>query len=304
MAPALAAGVAVRRRRPRRPAGAASAGARATARGSRRSAPACSRSTPGVEPLTAHAAVLPRARCRCWAGARACTCSCCVLRPVILRRRQEAPPDAVARAVREHGRDSLSAFAAQRRQAPPPGGRRPRAGGLRPAQRRRLRGGRPAVRARRPAAGRRATSSRTAAATAGRRASTRCPARAAGLPAARPAHAEDRGGGADRAAVVLLAGGKRAALRSMVHKVTRMGLGVRRYDRDACPDAAIDEQLEEISEEWLAEKPLGEMGFTRLALLARGAVRRLRVPVHGGRARSSRSPRGARTAAGRRPCST
>jgi lysylphosphatidylglycerol synthetase-like protein (DUF2156 family) len=59
-----------------------------------------------------------------------------------------------------------------------------------------------------------------------------------------------------------LAGGKRAALRSMVHKVTRMGLVVRRYDRAVAPEPAIDEQLEEISETWLAEKRLGEMGFS------------------------------------------
>ena len=59
-----------------------------------------------------------------------------------------------------------------------------------------------------------------------------------------------------------LAGGKRAALRSMVHKVTRMGLVVRRYDRANGPEPAVDEQLEEISEAWLAEKRLGEMGFS------------------------------------------
>ncbi len=59
-----------------------------------------------------------------------------------------------------------------------------------------------------------------------------------------------------------LAGGKRAALRSMVHKVTRMGLAVRRYDRAAAPEPAVDEQLAEISEEWLSEKRLGEMGFS------------------------------------------
>jgi lysylphosphatidylglycerol synthetase-like protein (DUF2156 family) len=59
-----------------------------------------------------------------------------------------------------------------------------------------------------------------------------------------------------------LAGGKRAALRSLVHKATRAGLSVRPYDRGRAPDPAVDEQLEEISEEWLAEKRLGEMGFT------------------------------------------
>jgi lysylphosphatidylglycerol synthetase-like protein (DUF2156 family) len=59
-----------------------------------------------------------------------------------------------------------------------------------------------------------------------------------------------------------LAGGKRAALRALTHKVTRAGLTTRPYRRGSEPDLAIDEQLEEISEEWLAEKRLGEMGFT------------------------------------------
>jgi len=72
-----------------------------------------------------------------------------------------------------------------------------------------------------------------------------------------------------------LAGGKRAALRALTHKVTRVGLTVRPYRRDQGPDAAIDEQLEEISEEWLAAKRLGEMGFTlgRFSLEALDGVR-------------------------------
>jgi len=72
-----------------------------------------------------------------------------------------------------------------------------------------------------------------------------------------------------------LAGGKRAALRALTHKVTRAGLTVRPYRRDQGPDAAIDEQLEEISEEWLAAKRLGEMGFTlgRFSLEALDGVR-------------------------------
>jgi len=72
-----------------------------------------------------------------------------------------------------------------------------------------------------------------------------------------------------------LAGGKRAALRALTHKVTRAGLTVRLYRRDQGPDAAIDEQLEEISEEWLATKRLGEMGFTlgRFSLEALDGVR-------------------------------
>ena len=68
---------------------------------------------PGVDPLTEHAArFLGALQIAGWAG-RASTLSCSLLRPVILRRRQEAPPAEVARAVREHGRRSLSAFAAQ-----------------------------------------------------------------------------------------------------------------------------------------------------------------------------------------------
>jgi lysylphosphatidylglycerol synthetase-like protein (DUF2156 family) len=59
-----------------------------------------------------------------------------------------------------------------------------------------------------------------------------------------------------------LAGGKRATLRAMVSKVSKMGFVLRRYRREEQADSEIDEQLEQISEEWLAEKKLGELGFT------------------------------------------
>jgi lysylphosphatidylglycerol synthetase-like protein (DUF2156 family)/membrane protein DedA with SNARE-associated domain len=59
-----------------------------------------------------------------------------------------------------------------------------------------------------------------------------------------------------------LAGGKRAHLRAMVHKVARTGMTVHRYNRLQHSDPAIDDQLELISEEWLAEKHIGELGFT------------------------------------------
>jgi phosphatidylglycerol lysyltransferase len=59
-----------------------------------------------------------------------------------------------------------------------------------------------------------------------------------------------------------LAGGKRANLRSMVNKVAKSGMIVQNYARHQNPDPAIDEQLEMISEEWLREKRLGELGFT------------------------------------------
>jgi phosphatidylglycerol lysyltransferase len=59
-----------------------------------------------------------------------------------------------------------------------------------------------------------------------------------------------------------LAGGKRANIRAMVNKVAKTGMTVRRYERKSEADPAIDEQLERISEEWLREKRLGELGFT------------------------------------------
>ena len=59
-----------------------------------------------------------------------------------------------------------------------------------------------------------------------------------------------------------LAGGARANLRAMVNKVAKTGAAIRQYDRQSHPDAVLDEQLEEISQEWLKEKKLSEMGFT------------------------------------------
>jgi phosphatidylglycerol lysyltransferase len=59
-----------------------------------------------------------------------------------------------------------------------------------------------------------------------------------------------------------LSGGSRANLRATVNKAAKSGMIVRQYDRTESPDANIDEQLEAISEEWLADKRLSEMGFT------------------------------------------
>jgi phosphatidylglycerol lysyltransferase len=59
-----------------------------------------------------------------------------------------------------------------------------------------------------------------------------------------------------------LSGNHRANLRAMVNKVIKTGMEVRRYSRRDEPAPGIDEELEEISEEWLAEKHLGELGFT------------------------------------------
>jgi phosphatidylglycerol lysyltransferase len=59
-----------------------------------------------------------------------------------------------------------------------------------------------------------------------------------------------------------LAGGKRAGLRAMANKGRKAGLAVRRYPRREAPDPALDAQLVEISEEWLADKKLRELGFS------------------------------------------
>ncbi len=59
-----------------------------------------------------------------------------------------------------------------------------------------------------------------------------------------------------------LAGNKRANLRAMVNKAAKTGMIVEPYDRGKTRDPGTDEQLEEISEEWLSEKRMGELGFT------------------------------------------
>jgi phosphatidylglycerol lysyltransferase len=216
---------------------------------------------PGVDPLTVHAArFLGALQIACWAARFYVLVL--VLRPVILRRRQEAPAADVARAVREHGRRSLSAFAAQedKHHLPVAGGRGLVAYAVR---------GHVAFAAGDPLC---AEDDLEAAARewgehCRHHGWTPCVYEAAEerLPVYRRLglHSLKM---AEEAIVDLdsfsLAGGRRAALRSMVHKVTRMGLAVRGYDRAKGAEPAIDEQLEEISEEWLAEKRLGEMGFS------------------------------------------
>ena len=60
-----------------------------------------------------------------------------------------------------------------------------------------------------------------------------------------------------------LEGGKVAKVRQFINKVKREApdLVVREYVRASGPDRGIDDQLEEISSEWLARKKGGEMGF-------------------------------------------
>ena len=59
-----------------------------------------------------------------------------------------------------------------------------------------------------------------------------------------------------------LTGNKRANLRAMVNKTAKSGMTVCFYNRRFQPEPAIDEQLEEISQEWLTEKRIGELGFS------------------------------------------
>ncbi len=105
--------------------------------------------------------------------------------------------------------------------------------------------------------------STTAAATAGRRASTRPPRKP--CPSIAPwasAASRWRRRRSSTSPSFSLAGGKRATLRAMVNKAAKQGLAVTAYDRAAGPDPEIDAQLEEISREWLPGSGRREMGFT------------------------------------------
>jgi phosphatidylglycerol lysyltransferase len=216
---------------------------------------------PGVEPATARAArFLGALQIAGWAARFYLLVL--VLRPVILRRRQEVPAADVARAVREHGRRSLSAFAAaeDKHHRVVAGGRGLVAYAVR---------GHVAFAAGDPLC---ADADLEACAEdwvgyCHQNGWTPCVYEAAeeALPVYQRLDLRSLKM-AEEAIVDLasfsLAGGKRAALRSMVHKVSRLGLAVRRYERAKGADPALDEQLEEISEEWLTEKRLGEMGFS------------------------------------------
>jgi phosphatidylglycerol lysyltransferase len=216
---------------------------------------------PGVDPATAHAArFLGALQIAGWAARLYLLVL--VLRPVILRRRQEAPAADVERAVREHGRRSLSAFAAgpDKHHLVVAGGRGLVAYAVR---------GNVALAAGDPlcADSDLEPCTREWLGYCEHNGWTPCVYEAAAE--ALPTY--ERTGlrslkMAEEAIIDLasfsLAGGKRAALRSMVHKVTRMGLVVRRYERARASEPALDEQLEEVSEEWLAEKRLSEMGFS------------------------------------------
>lgn len=216
---------------------------------------------PAVEPLAPYAArFLGALQLAGWAAR--CYLLVLVLRPVILRRRQEAPPAEVERAVRDHGHHSLSALAAQqdKHHLSVAGGRGLVAYAVR---------GPIAFAAGDPLC---ADADREAAARdwlehCRRNGWTPCVYEAAEERRALYGHLGLRSlKMAEEAIVELpsfsLAGGSRAALRSMVHKVKRQGLEVTRYERRCGAEPAIDVQIDEISREWLADRRLGEMGFS------------------------------------------
>jgi phosphatidylglycerol lysyltransferase len=73
-----------------------------------------------------------------------------------------------------------------------------------------------------------------------------------------------------------LSGNKRANLRAMVNKTAKSGMVVRSYNRGLQVNPHLDQQLEEISQEWLNEKRIGELGFS----LGRFSLEGLnRIPV-------------------------
>jgi phosphatidylglycerol lysyltransferase len=216
---------------------------------------------PGVEPTTPLAArFLGALQIAGWAARFYLLVL--LLRPVVLRARVPAPEDAVARAVREHGSHSLAALAAQedKHHLVVAGGR----GVVAYAVRRHVAfaAGDPLCADADLEAGAREWLEHCR-----RNGWTPCVYEAAeeriplyrtlGLRSLRMA---------EEAIVDLrsfgLAGGERAALRSMVHKAARLGLAVRRDDRAAGPEPAIDAQLAAISDEWLRGKRVGEMGFS------------------------------------------
>jgi phosphatidylglycerol lysyltransferase len=198
------------------------------------------------------------------------------LRPVILRNRQEAPRDAVARIFRDHSRYSLSVFAVQpdKHHLVVAEGRAFVAYATRGAV---------ALAAGDPLASDEdfERSVREYVQHCDRNGWTACIYEAAEerLPVYRSLGFRALKM-AEEAVLELrefdLAGGKRANLRAMVNKTLKTGMIVRLYSRDAAPDPSVDEQLEAISQEWLAEKRIGELGFT----LGRFSLEALRgVPV-------------------------
>jgi hypothetical protein len=226
-----------------------------------------------------------------------------MLRPVILRRRQEAPAADVERAVRNYGHRSLSALAAQQDKHlltvasgrglvayavrgpvafaagdPLCADAGQRGGGARlaralPEERLdavRLRGGRGAARALRPPG---------------------------------PALAQD-GGGGDRRAAELQPRRRRARIAALDGAQGEAPGPRGRALRPPLRRPARDRrQLEEISREWLAERRLGEMGFS-LGRFSQGASTTSTCSSPGARTACSRSRPGARTGPAARLCST
>ena len=216
---------------------------------------------PGVDPLTERAAFfLGSLQIAGWL-ARFYLLAL-VLRPVILRRRQEAPPETVKDLIAAHGLRSLSAFASDedKNHTLLCGGQALAAFAVRGSTAFCL--GDPLAA---PEDARAALDEFLA--YCQRHGWTPCLYEAAeGLLPTYDARGMRSLKIAEEAIVDLsdfsLAGGKRAALRAMVNKVSKLGLRVEAYRRGSAQSDAMDEALEEISEEWLAAKRLAEMGFS------------------------------------------
>jgi phosphatidylglycerol lysyltransferase len=216
---------------------------------------------PGLEPITPHAArFLGSLQIAGWFARLYLLIL--LLRPVILRKRLEVPTEVVNRIFKAHSRHSLSAFAVQndKHHLLAAGGRALLAYAMR---------GSVALACGDPLAAEEdfEASVREYLEHCRRNGWTPCIYEAAEerLPA------YDRLGLqflklAEEAMIDMkefsLAGGKRAGLRAMVNKAARNGMKVIRYEPGSGRDPDIDEQLESVSAEWLAEKRLPEMGFT------------------------------------------
>ncbi len=234
---------------------------------------------PGVDPVTAHAArFLGALQIAGWAARLYLLVL--VLRPVILRRRQEAPPEEVE----PGGARARPALALRLRraggQAPP--GRRRRAGarGLRRARARGLRRRRPAVRGGRPRGLRPRAGWSTAGTTAGRRASTRRPrsaCRSTGGWACDPSRWPRRRSSTSARSASPAASARPCARWST--RSTRMGLVVRRYDRAAAPEPADRRAARGDLRGVAGREAAGRDGLQHRPLLARVARRGLRVPL-------------------------
>jgi phosphatidylglycerol lysyltransferase len=184
-----------------------------------------------------------------------------LLRPVVLRRRQEAPPEVVADLCRSHGHRSLSAFAARadKHHLLVAGDRGLVAFAVRHSA---------AVACGDPLAPPEALEESVRDFVQRCRRNGWTPA-VYGVPEEHRSLYEKAGLKLlpiAQEAVISLREGVPAAwpepLAARLREARAAGLSVRRYDRALGPEPLLDEQLEEVSEAWLKERRLGELRFS------------------------------------------